>query len=451
METTDHSRRCPGPTVVGMLVLVLVLVAGGCQTPIHLGRLATIKNPFTGSMKKIRFRTHFDKFYGDDPEDEEEPVAATTEERSRRADQLYRDGKFAEAEAAAGQVAPPRSLFANLGTRDPRKKEKEQDQTLGSVFNPSHRDPDAAVKEDALFLLAESQYSQRKYPKAADNYSRLLKDYPSTRHMTPSTRRLFTIARYWLEGQGFKAAASIRPASIDIAAGDPPRPTIISEAAKWPLSANLSDSTRPLFDTRGRAMRALKEIWMNDPTGPLADDALMFTAAIEQERGEFREADRIYQNLRKLYPNSPYTETAFLLGSHVKLMSYQGAAYDEGPLLDARKLKRSTLALFPEIKEREQLEKELGQIEHAVAERAWDRVRFYQKKDRPRAMAVYLAEIVREHPGSDDALRARQMLVRLGPEYSKGTWMRVLVAESTPQLKTADSGTESKPPSDPAE
>mgnify|MGYP003725555495 CR=1 FL=1 len=56
METTDHSRRCPGPTVVGMLVLVLVLVAGGCQTPIHLGRLATIKNPFTGSMKKIRFR-----------------------------------------------------------------------------------------------------------------------------------------------------------------------------------------------------------------------------------------------------------------------------------------------------------------------------------------------------------------------------------------------------------
>ncbi|MGV2334992.1 MAG UNVERIFIED_CONTAM: hypothetical protein LVR18_13085 [Planctomycetaceae bacterium] len=67
---------------------------------------------------------------------------------------------------------------------------------------------------------------------------------------------------------------------------------------------------------------------MNDPTGPLADDALMLTATYYQRHSNYVEADRYYEILRDEYPDSRHLEAAFVLGADVKQMSYQGAYYE---------------------------------------------------------------------------------------------------------------------------
>ena len=56
---------------------------------------------------------------------------------------------------------------------------------------------------------------------------------------------------------------------------------------------------------------------INGPPGRLW--SLMLAAATYLERGDTREADRILSNLRKLYPDSPYLESAFLIRRVVRL------------------------------------------------------------------------------------------------------------------------------------
>ncbi len=273
-----------------------------------------------------------------------------------------------------------------------------------------------AFGEEAAFLLGETYFRQQRYAYAQDAYDRLLEDYPSTRHVSTVTRRLFAIARTWLgesvpteSGSGIQLAG--HEAESESESGEEAAKIDSGDlTVKIPLLPNLLDKRRPVFDTRGRALQALKSIWLNDPTGPLADDALMMTASYFLRKGDHIEADRYYKILREEYPKSPHLEKAFLLGSHVKLMSYQGPYYEGNTLEEAKKLKETTLRLFPDNSERTRLREELNDIYKAEAQRLWARVEYYQKKGRPRAVAISCRELIRKYPESEWAQRARQIL-----------------------------------------
>ena len=112
--------------------------------------------------------------------------------------------------------------------------------------------PDSAVEQDAYFYLAESQFFNKDYPKAIDTYDLLLDRYPNSQHLDKVIGRQFEIARYWEQYSQY----------------NPDLPT----------TPNVTDETRPLFDTIGRAMKTYDNIRLNDPTGPYADDSIMASA-----------------------------------------------------------------------------------------------------------------------------------------------------------------------------
>jgi len=240
---------------------------------------------------------------------------------------------------------------------------------------------------------------------------RLMNQYPSTQYLDQATRRLFQIARLWLGADEFEEVGEIQ----QVAAEDD-APKKLPQVRAVPLVPNFYDRRRPVVDASGHALRALKAIWLNDPTGPLADDALMLAATYQLRKGRYTEADHLFKVLREEYPDSPHLANAFLLGSHVKLMSYQGAEYDEQALLEAEKLKKTALQLFPDLKEKERLKKELKQIELEKAERDWKRVEFYLRKRKPQAAAVYCRLLLQEHPDTPYAEKAKQVLAKLTSE-----------------------------------
>ena len=279
---------------------------------------------------------------------------------------------------------------------------------------------DSRVQEDALFLLGEIQFQQKRYSWAQDSFDKLLKAYPSTRYMDRVTRRMFTIARTWLDFPEVATSEDVQPVNFDDPQSTPPPK---SEGKKSrdpslavPIFPNFFDRTRPVFDTKGRALQALRSIWLNDPTGPLADDALMLTASHHLRRGDHMEADRIFSMLREEYPKSPHLKSAFVLGSHVKLMSYQGALYDGTNLEDARQLKESTLRLFPDDAGRERQRQELKKIDEARAQRDWEQARYYMKRDNRRGAAIYCQEVIKNFPETGYADRARRLLAELSPD-----------------------------------
>ena len=297
----------------------------------------------------------------------------------------------------------------------------DYDQSIKLCKKAAKKFKESSLGEEAQFYLAESYYAQGQYGKAQDGYDQLFEDYPSTRYIEPATRRLFAIARDWLEIVDPVAKNQIRQVSGEKVIEDKtPAKKSNDPTVLVPILPNFHDKSRPWFDTQGNALKALKSIWMNDPTGPLADDALMLTATYYQRKQNFVEADRYFEILRDEYPDSPHIEDAFVLGAHVKQMSYQGPYYEGRELAGAQKLKEQSLHLFPASHERPQLREDLQKIYLQQAERAWYEVEYYQKKRRPRAVAIACIQLINEYPDTSFAKDARAILKQIDRSELKG-------------------------------
>jgi outer membrane protein assembly factor BamD (BamD/ComL family) len=301
-----------------------------------------------------------------------------------------------------------------------------------------------AVKEDALFYLGDAYFAQRRYAKAQDAFDELVKDFPGTKYQRQISKRLFEIAGVWLDFPDVVKSSDIQLTGNleDANRTKVPRhkrksydPTL-----RVPFLINLHDSTRPYFDTEGRALEALKSIWLNDPTSDLADDALMMTASHYLRNGNNVRADDYFAALRQSYPNSPHFQNAYILGSHVKLMAYEGADYDGTRLEESRQLKESALKLWPNHELAGRMEDELQRIEDEKAKREWEHAQFWLKKGRKDSAAIYCRELLRLYPDSQYAERAREFLAEHGHQLpSNGRkkewdWARFPKLEKIPTL-----------------
>jgi TolA-binding protein len=334
-------------------------------------------------------------------------------EEFQSAENLYDQQRYQAAEKAFKQIAK-KYKRTTLNLWGDGKNEK--DIYRGTENNKYEN---KQIVEDALFMLAESQYQQKKYASAQGTYSALVKEFPSTRYLNVYTRRMFSIARYWLgfpesgKTGDLQLAEFEGDASQTVPALDETSRTNWDPSRRIPILPNFFDNTRPAFDTDGRALEVLRMIWINDPNGPLADDALMMTASYYLRNQNYSEADHMFEILRKEYPKSPHHENALLLGSHVKLMSYQGPAYDSKSLVQAQQLKENMLKTHPGHPTRDRMLDELRNIEEAKAEQDWEDVIFYYQKRKPQAMKVYCNEIIRKHPQTSYAALARSLLAEL--------------------------------------
>ena len=314
---------------------------------------------------------------------------------------------------------------------------------------------ESSLGEEAQFYVAESYYAQGQFSKAQDGYDQLFEDYPSTRYVEPSTRKLYRIARIWLEVAEPVAKNEIRQVSGEkVIEDEKPAKPPLDPTLRVRVLPNFHDRSRPMFDTQGRALECLKSIWMNDPTGPLADDSLMLTATYYQRHDNYVEADRYYEILREEYPDSPHLEEAFLLGAHVKQMSYQGPYYEGRELTGARKLKEQSLQLFPASHSRQQLRKDLDQLYLLEAQRAWSKVEYYQKKRRPRAVAIACIQVVSEYPDTSFAKDARAILRTIDRKEMQGLpevpeFLESLPPAEPPRPQAADEGSPVKSVSSP--
>ena len=416
-----NKRNLPRrPVLRGWVAALMLSILPGCVTPWEKSALLKDNTPDIRGVKGpeerrlsgwFRLRKQEEAALSED--DSLKPLPGT--DAYVAATELYKGKQFAVAEKAFKKVA---------------KKYKKSD-----------------IREDAIFMQAEAAYQQEHYADANDLYAQLLKEYPSTRHLDVVSERLFKIGRIWLDFPEVAKLGEIEQINYDefkrkLPAEEPPK------LNKTPIFVpNFFDEHKPTFDTPGNGVASLQLIWMNDPTGPLADDAMMLVASHYARKGNYIEADRYFRMLRETFPNSPHLRDAFLLGSHVKLMAYQGANYDDKTLSDAQMLKESTIRLYPEMAEVGRLKDELARIEQAKAERDWQLVELYSRKGNKRAVAVMCHQLISHYPKSEQAEKARQRLENMGPEYESGAvvlnpkdppklplWKRMIPGQQAPSM-----------------
>lgn len=249
---------------------------------------------------------------------------------------------------------------------------------------------DMRIKEDSLFMLAESYYFDDRCIYARDAYNELADKYPSTRYLDKLVEREWAIARY------LEAYAN---AHYDV-----------------PMSPNAWDKTRPWFDTLGHAIKTYENIRMNDPTGPRADDSIMATAGIYFRQKKFDDADYHYELLRKEYPRSDYQFEAHLLGLRSKLLKYQGSDYDGTPLEEAQLLVKQLRTNFAgqlSAEERDRLQTVSAQLHQELASRDMKMARFYDGTKNYASAKTYYAEVIDKYPDSQLAQQAKDRMTEL--------------------------------------
>lgn len=275
-----------------------------------------------------------------------------------------------------------------LAEADALFRDRKYDEAIPKYKQAIDRWPDSSVEEDALFQLAECRFFLDQYPRAEDCYDDLVKKFANTRYLDRIARRQFAIAEYWMK--------------------------LDERHDYWTLVPNLADRSRPLFDTRGRAIKAFDHVRLNDPRGPLADDSLMAQANIHFLHRQWLDADYHYGLLRTEYPDSDFLLQAHVLGLQSKLQAYQGPAYEGGVLDEAELLADQVLVQFPDQldePERERIMKARAEVAAQQALRHWNRARFYEKGKHYASARIYYALIARDQ---STTLLARQAREKLG-------------------------------------
>lgn len=246
--------------------------------------------------------------------------------------------------------------------------------------------PDSTLQEDALFWAGESYFFADEYPKANDCYGRMLEKYEYSPHLDKVVARLFAIGRYWEQ---------------------------VNEAnPAWPIEPNFFDDARPLFDTWGHAIKAYDTVRMHDPTGPLADDAVMTTANAHFLKGHYEDAAYNYDLLCKEYPQSEHQIPAHLLAMKSKMSMYQGPMYDGAPLEGAGKTADETLTQFGSQlgENRELVLRTKNRVVEEKAARDWVAAQYYDSKREYGAARIYYQAIIQDFPHTGVAQQAQARL-----------------------------------------
>ncbi len=304
-----------------------------------------------------------------------------TETEFKAAEQLYQKGKLPEAEEAFAKIA---------------KNRKE-----------------TSAGERAQFYLAEVQFERKRYVKANDSYTTLVTVYPTTKYLEKSVAREYAIGDMWL--------------SYDEGTG--------KAEERLPETARL-DWRMPIVDVGGSALAVMEHVRQHDPTGPLADDAVMRMADHHYKLNDFETAAEYYDQLIANDPKSPFLQKAQLASIEAKMLAYLGPEYDGDGLEKAKSTIRATQAAFPErqASTSDELYHKLDIIAEQKAERAFTTATYYKSAGAVDAAEYYYKMVPARWPKSPYAEKAKTQIALL----AKAPRKKILPSRIMTQPGTGD-------------
>ncbi|MCI0455975.1 MAG: outer membrane protein assembly factor BamD [Gemmataceae bacterium] len=382
MESIRQSAACTEPACLAhqsrplaswLLVLVCALSSsGGCASWPQLWgvKKATPPGGAGGPVDAVVLR-------GSELESEVIPAAGTVAADLEAARRLYHEGKYGEAEG----------IFAGIA---------------GNTKNAP------SLAEEATYYQAECLRLQGRYPRAAELYNKQLTVFAMGKHAGLARERLFGIANYWLdETRAYMEACREKKEG--------------KRSWVWPVSFIHFDKTKPTFDLEGHAVRMLEQVYITDPTGPLAEKALWFLGSVKLFREDYREADHYFYELVTKHPNGPKAAQALQFSIFCKQMATGGSEYDGRLVAEARELVDVAWRSYPELANQQNkfLMDQLYSITQQQADKDWKIAEFYRRVGKP-APAYFMYELVRRrYPGTTYEQKAIDRMRELQPRADR--------------------------------
>jgi outer membrane protein assembly factor BamD (BamD/ComL family) len=269
--------------------------------------------------------------------------------------------------------------------------------------------------EKAQYYLAETYFKRQKFVDAESAYETLFAKYPGTVYRDALVSREYEIAQIWLKHENPKE----KP---------------------FPWLAHF-DGRLPVIDTDSYAVKALEHVYLHDPLGPLADDAMLRKADHYQIAKDYESASLFYDQLIVEYPKSPYLRRAQLSSIDAKMKGYIGPEYDASGLDQAREMIRRTSAAFPEdVEAAKDLSHTLDLITEQDAERNYQIARQYVRARKPTSAEFYYGMVMAKWPQSEWAKKSKVEIAALAKAPRKASVpSRIMTLPGTPDASSLGS------------
>jgi outer membrane protein assembly factor BamD (BamD/ComL family) len=269
--------------------------------------------------------------------------------------------------------------------------------------NKAEKDKNLEVFEECLFYEAESLFAQGYYPKARDTYAKLIKTFPTTRYRKDAIARQNHIAEFWLEDtrKEMQEWEEVREGKRWVV---------------WPKIMNF-EREKPTFDQENHALKTCEAVFTQDPSGPLAPQALFRAGGINFYRERYSDADLDYSLLVEQYPRSSLAPAAMELAIQAKIQQVGGPDYDGRKLTEARQMVDKAVRSFPELNEKKEfLERTLHSINEQQAQKDFNVAEFYRKTRHPGAAHFYYELVRLRYPGTKWEQQATERLTEIRQE-----------------------------------
>jgi outer membrane protein assembly factor BamD (BamD/ComL family) len=165
---------------------------------------------------------------------------------------------------------------------------------------------------------------------------------------------------------------------------------------------------------------SLKELIEDFPAGPQSAESIFRLGEYEFEHREYEDAIATFRALITDYPESERVEGAIFLSGESELGQYRGADYDYSPLRASKTYYELLLRRYPSGAYVQRALERLQFLERESARRDYLMALYYSRHAKPRSARYYLECIAREHPQSQYAELAKEILhVPKTPEKSE--------------------------------
>jgi outer membrane protein assembly factor BamD (BamD/ComL family) len=294
--------------------------------------------------------------------------------------------------------------FASAKVLYQQGKHKDAYKVFEWLAGRSEKAKNDEIHEESTFWGAESLYALREWPQAREKYAELLTKHPSSRYRNEAVQRQFDIAKYWLNDTRGEMQAS-------------------KEGNWFTMPRMFSfEKEKPVFDEEGHAVRACENVYIQDPTGPLAPQALYWAGGVNFYRERYDASDRFYSTLVDQFPRSPLAPYALELAIQSKIHTTNGVEYDGRKLIEARQMTDTALRNYPELANKHDfLERTLININNQQAEKDFGVAEFYRRTGHPGAAYFYYEIVRRRYAGTDWSQKAYSRMLELRAKAERDT------------------------------
>jgi outer membrane protein assembly factor BamD len=170
------------------------------------------------------------------------------------------------------------------------------------------------------------------------------------------------------------------------------------------------------FSSNRRAEEMFDTILKRAPYARLAPQVMLFRGMVLERQSKDAEALAAYQQIIERFPSDSVADDAQYQMGYIRLRNVKTGSYDSVDRVRAQESFEDYLNRAPQNGKVQQARENLQVLESTRRKASLDAAKFYEKTGKTKSAVIYYKEILKTHPGTEEAKFAKKRLETLRAE-----------------------------------